>query len=228
MSETAGTYSPDIRVLARNARDRRLACSLSAAEVADRSGMAVAWVESLEGGTASWSLASLSRLALALDTTLELLLSADYDPTEPGPEADTRTESTRDLVEMDEAECCARLALQSVGRVSPGDDGPEPFVLPVNYVLDAGDIVFRTKPGSLPSTVAGQTAFEVDELLQPGRLGWSVLVVGDAGQVTDGAELQRLEDTGLTPWAGGDRPVWIRIRPDRVTGRRFEPRGGGT
>lgn len=225
MSETAGTHRPDIRVLARNVRDRRRACSLSVPEVADRSGTAIAWVESVERGTASWSISSLSRLALALDTSLNRLISADYDPSESAPEVGARAEATRELADMDEAECYARLALHSVGRVSPGD-GPEPFVLPVNYVLDRRDIVFRTKPGSLPSTVAGRAAFEVDELLQPGRLGWSVLIIGDTQRVTDESELERLEATGLTPWAGGDRPVWIRIRPDRVTGRRIAPRGG--
>ncbi|MDI2124787.1 helix-turn-helix domain-containing protein [Yinghuangia seranimata] len=223
--QTAGTRSPDARTVGRNAGARRRVCGLSASEAAARGGISVGWVEALEEGTAAWNLASLSRLAWSLDTTVGRLLAADYDPSDPPPrpDADRSTHGIApELTDMGEEECYARLALGNVGRLSPGN-APEPFVVPVNYLVDGRDIVLRTKPGSLPSTVSGKVAFEVDDLVQSAHLGWSVLVVGAAEQVHDDVEEKRLDSLGLVPWAGGDRTLWMRIRPDRVTGRRIAP-----
>lgn len=223
--QTAGTRNPDARVIARNVKARRGVCGLSASEAADRCGVSAGWVESLEEGAASWDLVSLSRLAWALEAPLAHLLTEEYDPSHPVPTAgaDRCTHGfTPELAEMDEKECFARLALQGVGRIAPGD-AAEPFVVPVNYLLDGRDIVWRTQPGALPSTIEGRAAFEVEELVGSAHLGWSVLVVGDAEPVRDEAEQQRLEGLGLTPWPGGDRPVWMRIRTDHVTGRRIAP-----
>ncbi|NUT49033.1 MAG: helix-turn-helix domain-containing protein [Saccharothrix sp.] len=222
-NETAGTHRPDTRELPRNAKARRLACRLSVAEVADRGGLTESWVEAVENGSAPWSLTSLSQLATALECSIAALLSADHDPFGSASETLEPPRVVPELDVMGEEECYARLALQSVGRICPGN-APEPFVVPVNYVLDDRDVVFRTRAGSLPSTAEGQVAFEVDDLVAPAHLGWSVLILGDARQVTDEAELQRLAGTGLTSWAGGDRGTWIRIRPARVTGRRIAPR----
>lgn len=218
-NETAGTRSPDLRLLGRNVRARRRACRLTAAEVAERAGVNPIWVESLEQGRALWDSTALSRLAWALDTATPHLLAADFDPAVGFPRAGEPWKAAPGLVEMTEEECHARLSLRSVGRVSPA--ASEPFVLPVNYRLDGRDVVFRTKGGSLPASVEGPVAFEVDELIDTGHLGWSVLVIGDAERVRDEADRAALEEAGLTPWVGGDRPVWIRIRPRRVTGRRI-------
>lgn len=44
-----------------------------------------------------------------------------------------------------------------------------------------------------------------------------------AERITDPAELALLQDTGPSPWPDGDHPVWIRIRPYRITGRGVSP-----
>jgi len=97
-------------------------------------------------------------------------------------------------------------------------------VLPVNFAVLAGTIVVRTSEGGMIEGHAGdRVAFEVDHLDEALGQGWSVLVRGPAHRVAHPAELQHVQrDTALWPWPGGDRDVYVRIIPDRVTGRRIE------
>jgi uncharacterized protein len=118
--------------------------------------------------------------------------------------------------------CLRLLATVPVGRVSFLASG-EIVVLPVNFVMDGQDPVFRTTPGSKLAAAEGQdvVAFEADSYDQRSRSGWSVLVNGRAETVEDEAEIRRLDVLGLDPWPTAvDRPFWIRIRPASVTGRR--------
>jgi nitroimidazol reductase NimA-like FMN-containing flavoprotein (pyridoxamine 5'-phosphate oxidase superfamily) len=120
------------------------------------------------------------------------------------------------------AECLDLMAGTSVGRVAWCDeDGP--VVVPVNFVLDNGSVVFRT---SAHSTMAqrlrhGPASFQVDEYDDYTQSGWSVLVRGQARFVEPGdlpASVERPE-----PWAEGIRTFLIRITPDEITGRRLIP-----
>lgn len=122
-------------------------------------------------------------------------------------------------------ECLDLLAgrLPRIGRVAFPDD-ERVTVLPVNYRVDQGDIVFRTSADSaLGHMPAGQdVAFQVDDVDVNWAEGWSVLVKGSLEPVDDAAELERLRRLPLHPWAPGDRSRYLRIRPDEVTGRRIE------
>jgi nitroimidazol reductase NimA-like FMN-containing flavoprotein (pyridoxamine 5'-phosphate oxidase superfamily) len=123
--------------------------------------------------------------------------------------------------------CLRLLASVPVGRVGFFADG-EVVVLPVNHVLDGQDPVFRTARGSKLSAAEGQSlvAFEADEYDEQTRTGWSVLVTGRAEVVYDEAEVQRLSQRGLHPWATAvERPFWIRIRATSVSGRQTPPAG---
>jgi nitroimidazol reductase NimA-like FMN-containing flavoprotein (pyridoxamine 5'-phosphate oxidase superfamily) len=118
--------------------------------------------------------------------------------------------------------CLSLLAAVAVGRVGFVAGG-EVLVLPVNFVMDGQDVVFRTASGSkLSSTEVGTAvAFEADNYDDMSQSGWSVLVSGSAEVVEDDAEIGRLSQLGLHSWASAlDRPFWIRIRPTSVTGRR--------
>lgn len=118
--------------------------------------------------------------------------------------------------------CHELLAAKSVGRV--GFNGPEgPQVLPVNYVLHQSDIFFRTAVDSAISRAmpASRVAFEVDDIDEFMQRGWSILAVGGAALVVDPDLLVKLwGDRGPKPWAAGTRPLIIRIRTSRLTGRR--------
>ena len=84
-------------------------------------------------------------------------------------------------------------------------------------------IVFRTEPGTVTSHASGSpVAFEVDRIDGAFSQGWSVLVRGHASVVTDADDVRRLEEQAYsTPWAGGQRDLWIRIDPLSITGRRI-------
>lgn len=121
---------------------------------------------------------------------------------------------------LDAAKCFRLLDDESVGRVVY-TDGALPAIAPVNYVLIGDQITFRTTPESrLARGVIGQVvAFEVDQLDHQVRTGWSVVVTGVANVVTDPADIARAKSRGLTPWAGGDRALFVAITPGVVTGR---------
>jgi nitroimidazol reductase NimA-like FMN-containing flavoprotein (pyridoxamine 5'-phosphate oxidase superfamily) len=123
--------------------------------------------------------------------------------------------------ELSTTECLMLLKSTGVGRVGwCGDGGPR--VLPVNYVVDNGRILFRTSPYSVIAKIAAgqQVAFEVDNIDEFLEIGWSVLVVGAATGVGDPGDIPKALQDRPAPWAPGNRTLYIRIQPDTVTGRR--------
>lgn len=117
--------------------------------------------------------------------------------------------------------CLRLLASVSVGRVGFFADG-EMVILPVNHVVDGQDPVFRTARGSKLSAAEGRdlVTFEADEYDEQTRSGWSVMVTGRAEMIYEDAEIQRLSQLGLHPWVTAvERPFWIRIRANAVSGR---------
>jgi len=128
------------------------------------------------------------------------------------------------IVALSREECAALLATAVVGRVGLSM-GALPVVLPVNFaVLDDEDIVFRTAEGTkFHAAAAGAVvAFEADGYEPSGRGGWSVLVQGVAQVVSDAIELAQLSALAIDPWAvDGSADRFVRIRAERVTGRRF-------
>ena len=119
-------------------------------------------------------------------------------------------------------ECRDLLATHGVGRISVST-APGPAIVPVNYSVVDDAVVFRTAPDATPAAAAGaEVAFEVDHIDEALSEGWSVLVVGRARRVTDPAAVRRLDDAAYTPpWPGGGRDLWLRIDPERITGRRI-------
>jgi nitroimidazol reductase NimA-like FMN-containing flavoprotein (pyridoxamine 5'-phosphate oxidase superfamily) len=110
----------------------------------------------------------------------------------------------------------------SVGRLGFFADG-ETIILPVNYVVDGQNPVFRTARGSKLSAAEGQNlvCFEADHYDEHARAGWSVVVTGRAEVVYEESEVQRLNRHDLHPWVTAvGHPFWIRIRATSVTGRR--------
>jgi len=72
----------------------------------------------------------------------------------------------------------------------------------------------------------GRVAFEVDGTDPATHTGWSVVVLGEAVEVTDLAELARLRELPLDPWAPGAKSRCVRILPAALTGRRISAAGG--
>ncbi|MER6005800.1 helix-turn-helix domain-containing protein [Nonomuraea sp. NPDC051941] len=193
---------------------------LTAEQVADRADMSAGYVQHLESHLGTPDTGTVARLATALETTAEDLLGGGRDRP-PGPGSG----SADAVLEILEPEECLRLvAPGGIGRVA--FNGPEgPTVLPVNYKVHDGAIVFRTAHGGpmdqdLRSGVEGveiKIGFQVDRIDEAQREGWSVLVQGPAHHVPEDEVIR----ADITPWAGGERRLYIRIVPHQITGRRI-------
>lgn len=125
--------------------------------------------------------------------------------------------------ELSVSQCWSLLRLESVGRIAVpvADVGVDIF--PVNYIVDGGSVVFRTAAGTKLTalTEAPRIAFEADGTDDELHLAWSVVLKGEAHAVEHITEMFDTFDLDLEPWDDGRKPVFVRIRPALVTGRRF-------
>ncbi|MWA03419.1 pyridoxamine 5'-phosphate oxidase family protein [Actinomadura sp. LD22] len=119
-------------------------------------------------------------------------------------------------------ECRDLLRHAEVGRIVFTHNAL-PAIQPVNYVLYGEDIVFRTSRTSRLATAATGVivAFEIDEFDVDARTGWSVVVVGPARRVSSPGEAAVLEKIELRAWAPGQRDLFVRVRPEMLSGRRI-------
>jgi uncharacterized protein len=124
--------------------------------------------------------------------------------------------------ELAKSECFDRLAAAPLGRIALVDE-QGPVIFPVNFIFDSHMVVFRTDEGTkLDAACRGhRVAFEIDGIDSATRTGWSVLVRGEAVEVTNPAEVQRLAEINLQPWAPGAKAHFVRILPAVVTGRQI-------
>ncbi|WP_448623643.1 pyridoxamine 5'-phosphate oxidase family protein [Geodermatophilus sp. URMC 64] len=117
----------------------------------------------------------------------------------------TSAAGSLDVIPVDE--CYALLAGQEVGRIGVNAEH-YPLIIPVNYGMDGRTIVIRTHPGTTLSAAShANVAFEVDEIDRRARTGWSVLVRGQAEELTSGHGADMIFRTlahGIQPWAPGD------------------------
>lgn len=133
-----------------------------------------------------------------------------------------------ELEKLDEAECLRLIEPGGIGRLVFAGRY-DLTVLPVNYKMHKGAILFRTAQNSstdedLRTGIAHaeyRVAFEVDEFDAQAREGWSVLVQGPAHHLDSESERADAEGAGVDPWPDGDREHFIRITPARITGRRI-------
>jgi nitroimidazol reductase NimA-like FMN-containing flavoprotein (pyridoxamine 5'-phosphate oxidase superfamily) len=115
------------------------------------------------------------------------------------------------------------MASVPVGRVAFVVNGP-PLVLPVNFTLMGREIVIRTaamSPLAKMAQAGRLVSFEVDEIDDRSRLGWSVLCHGPAllSDEQDADDRHALDL--VAPWIGGDRKAVVVITPTAVSGRRI-------
>ena len=132
----------------------------------------------------------------------------------------------QELEALNRRQCLDLLQGVRVGRLVFTEDAL-PAVQPVNFRLWRDDVVIRVAGGAKLVAAAQNlvVAFEADELDPDLRTGWSVTVVGHAQQITDVDELVEVSGTFVQPWVDGRRDHFVRIRTEKMTGRRFPERG---
>ncbi|MET8703509.1 pyridoxamine 5'-phosphate oxidase family protein [Kitasatospora sp. NPDC004723] len=213
----------DAADVARRISDRRDQLGLDECTLAHRAAMAPTYLRHLLAVGPSFDAAGFVRIAAALRMPWTDLVEdrPDAPPGQPTPATGARPP----LRHLTEPECWDLIGTHGLGRVglpvSPG-----PAVYPVNYAVDHRTIVYRTSPrGSAAPSDGSRVSFQIDHIDDRLCEGWSVLILGESHHVEDPddtASLSRLP--GSTPWAGGSRPLWVRILPDEVTGRRIASR----
>lgn len=130
-----------------------------------------------------------------------------------------------EIHELNRGECLDLLGRSSLGRLAFVDSvGILPIIVPVNYVMHDGSVVFRAGPGAkLAAAVRGAAvAFEVGRTEDAEQTGWNVLVRGIAEELVDATVLTELRDQHLRPWAPGTKRHYVRIDAHLVTGRRID------
>lgn len=138
-----------------------------------------------------------------------------------------------EMLTLSREECLGLLASQTFGRLAINADHGPPVVRPVNYVFDrrSQSVVLRTAPGSKFHALlrSVEATFEIDGRDESSRTAWSVVVQGVAEEVTHPAEVRRLRELDIEPWAPGFKAHWVRVRAWTVSGRRIvlarRPRG---
>ena len=97
-----------------------------------------------------------------------------------------------------------------------------PEIFPINYVVDHGSVVFRSAPGTKLAAANGNAvALEVDGVDPTDGQVWSVVVKGTAEVLTEIHGVVEATDLPLFPWQATPKPVFVRIEPTEITGRRF-------
>jgi nitroimidazol reductase NimA-like FMN-containing flavoprotein (pyridoxamine 5'-phosphate oxidase superfamily) len=123
---------------------------------------------------------------------------------------------------LSDAECSRLLAEATVGRLAV-DIAGRPDIFPINYIVVDDTIVFRSAAGTklAASVLLHYVAFEIDGYEPSQRTAWSVVVKGRAHQIERMQEVYDAQDLPLFPWVASEKPNFVRITPDEVSGRRF-------
>jgi uncharacterized protein len=128
----------------------------------------------------------------------------------------------RDVEVLDEAQCLSLMGTVPLGRIA-FTEGALPAVQPVAFALGDGEVFIPTHRGSRVAAASrgAVVAFEVDEFDAGARTGWNVTVIGASRVISDPAEVRRLDELGVQPWAPADAHCYIGIQTRLLRGRRI-------
>lgn len=123
------------------------------------------------------------------------------------------------------SQCLELLRTASVGRLGIGVSGSAPEILPINFVVDRGTIVFRTGAGTKLAAAVEHSpvAFEADGYIPQSNEAWSVVLKGTGAVIHGQESLLETYRLPLFPWQPAPKSTFVRIEPDQITGRRFHP-----
>jgi nitroimidazol reductase NimA-like FMN-containing flavoprotein (pyridoxamine 5'-phosphate oxidase superfamily) len=124
--------------------------------------------------------------------------------------------------ELTPQECWELLGTTDLGRLAVCL-GEAPEIFPVNYVVVHGTVVFRTAAGlkHVSARLDRLVGLEADGVDRDNGVAWSVVVKGRCHDMTETSESDLARRLSLHPLHGGPKPLFVRIEPDVVTGRRF-------
>lgn len=121
---------------------------------------------------------------------------------------------------MTEAESWDLLDEVRFGRLATSIGG-EPDIVPVNFLVHNGKVLMRSAPGTKLAelSINSAVAIEADEVGE--TQAWSIVVKGTARIVDSFSETYELDEAHLATWLPDDKPIYIEVMADSVSGRRF-------
>lgn len=130
------------------------------------------------------------------------------------------TRESQPISILSEPESWDLLSSVALGRLVTSVNG-EPEIFPVNFVVQRRTVLFRTAEGAklVSAAINNHVLFEADD--HEAGDGWSVIVRGLAQTLRTDEEIEEAERAELYPWTATTKRHYVRIRPLRVTGRRF-------
>lgn len=122
---------------------------------------------------------------------------------------------------LEPSQCWELLRTQVVGRVAFLLDA-RLELLPVNYTVDRGSVVFRTGTGSKSraADLGTEAVFEADSLNDP-DVAWSVIIRGELRPIRQLHELIDSYDLPVYPWEASPKNSIVRLLVGEITGRSF-------
>jgi hypothetical protein len=136
---------------------------------------------------------------------------------------DSAGEGPGELSRLSRDACLAELAAHELGRLAYVRREDVPDVVPVNYRLVGDDLLIASGVG--PKLQAGERgvamALQVDEVDLRTHTGWSVVAVGRATRMSATEQAALPDGIAPVPWARGPRRFLLRLRIERVDGRRL-------
>jgi uncharacterized protein len=135
------------------------------------------------------------------------------------------TSEEEPVVQLSAEECWELLESEEFGRLAYRLVD-EVHLVPVNYVADAGVLLFRTTSGNklLAAALHSDVAFGID--WHDEHAAWSVVVRGRLRRLHED-EVHRVEGRLLEPWVPLPRYEVVELTPVSVSGRRFLLRRSG-
>lgn len=127
------------------------------------------------------------------------------------------------MEELAPSACLALLRTTKVGRIAIhcGDDDVDVF--PINFTVDHGTIVFRSAAGTKLEHIVAErkVTFEADDSDLADGVVWSVVAKGPSEILHDRDDVIAAFDLDVHPFHAGAKPIFVRLVPERLTGRRF-------
>ena len=130
-------------------------------------------------------------------------------------------ETSAPVTTLTDGECWELLQSTEFGRLALSV-ADQPEIFPINFAVQNGTFVFRTAQGTKLAalTINESVALEIDGYDDDG--GWSVVVKGHAHAAEWGDDFDDAQVSGLRPWVATIKPVFVRVNPGEVSGRRFQ------
>jgi nitroimidazol reductase NimA-like FMN-containing flavoprotein (pyridoxamine 5'-phosphate oxidase superfamily) len=124
------------------------------------------------------------------------------------------------IEQLDEQECWDILDRERFGRLALAVHG-EPDIFPVNFLVADGKLMLRTAPGTKLTELVINSAVAVETDGREGDVAWSVVLKGTARMVDSFSKTYAADDLHLQTWLPSDKPIYVEITADQLSGRRF-------